>query len=78
MCSMLLSKAEAVDKGVLGNSGKQLGHCKCMSSILVNLFIISPPRPVASFRHGVLFCENECYIQLNGCGLHIHNINSCV
>ena len=35
-------------------------------------------RPVPSFRNrGVLFRENECYLQLNGCGLHIHNLNSC-
>ena len=39
--------------------------------------VVMDLRPVPIFRHrGVLFCENECYFQLNGYGLHIDNIKS--
>ena len=54
-------------------------------SLLLQLLIHLPGthqmlcRPVPSFRHrggGGGGGGNECHFKLNGCGLHIHNINS--
>ena len=56
------------DSGVGGGVG---GEKFVFAIVVMDLW------PVPSFRHrGVLFCENDCYCQLNGCGLHIHNIKS--